>query len=116
MEAARRHAAETDGIDAAKSFGFTVHSVRCDATNSSVVHSCKAHVLEVRTTFKHGQMGDDAPIPPDSASFCIFADIAPLPAKCGGAQIHAVIAKQLRSTGIKTWEPTQDLWVAPAVA
>ena len=110
--------------------------MRADGTNASVLQSCKAHVCEVVSFFKHSRLaqlidghlrnrndetpmaGDDgtedddrnhdivAPLPEGLNR--IYPDILKIPLSCGGAECRAMLLRQTGSVGVRPWTDEED--------
>eukprot|EP00959_Pyramimonas_sp_CCMP1952_P453591 9468466-Pyramimonas_sp.AAC.2 len=90
-----------------RTFSYSVHSVRGDATNAKVGDS-KAHVCEVSTLFEHLPLPphlhhDDHPIRPVKAINCVYSDALRVPEHNGAAEQRALYLKQVRSVGARDW-------------
>ena len=89
----------------ARAFSFENNAVRGNATNSSVKHSLKCHVCEVRSCFLLPDMTADGLVYDSSDDVCVhrvFPDLAS-PPNAGGAEQRLLYMKQVKHSGLPTW-------------
>ena len=85
---------------------WEIHMIRGDATNSNVMHSCKAHVADVSSLFELGDVDEDIldmTLPPKEVH-TIFPDLIKIGDSCDGPMQRAIFLKQLQSVGVGTWQ------------
>jgi hypothetical protein len=69
------------GTTGVSGLSYEVHGIRADATNAAAVHSAKAHVLEVLSSFAYHDeptvKTDDGgeEYPPEERVHCVFPDL-----------------------------------------
>ena len=87
---------------------WEVHTIRGDATNSSVVESSKAHVCEVMSLFGHQQIeaeaeadggGDDRPLMPEKKLHHTYSDLQRAHSNNTGSDQLKIYEKQVQTVG-----------------
>jgi hypothetical protein len=93
--------------ESVKELTWEIHGIRGDATNSSVVHSSKAHVCEVVSLFEHTKSLDPDALPVKDLHR-IYPDLVQVGESCDGKLQRAIFLKQLRSAGVGVWQNTDS--------
>ena len=88
----------------------TVHAVCCDATNTAVWQKTKLHNLQVRSFYFCENLASDIPLGELANHVEVvtsMADLRPV-VDSSVAGIHALMAAQVSSLGIKSWQDAQQ--------
>eukprot|EP00959_Pyramimonas_sp_CCMP1952_P007292 152935-Pyramimonas_sp.AAC.2 len=101
------------GPHSRRCFGWTIHHIRGDASNSAIALSYKAHNCEVSSRFHYPveliqnacSSGEVMHIPqvPSSCS-ALYSDVQRVPLSCGAIEQRAMYLKQCKLLGAQTWE------------
>ena len=86
-------------------FSYNVVQVKADATNSSVTQSSKAHVVTIKALWQHlaARVEDGVA---DRGFRAIAPDRPRVSKSRGGAEVRAMILKQLAAAGCPNWLPS----------
>ena len=82
-------------------FGWSIHYIRGDATNSTIALSWKAHNCEVLSDFHYRSIDG---LQPPQPCVAMYSDVQKVPLNCGSIEQRAMYLKQCKSMGMQTWE------------